>query len=103
FDKAFTRPDEVRHYLLHEIGHTNYNARVAAGGFTQLPPEDWMRICDWRTTSDDRLAGDLGLSPDEVEELRDQLEADRELSPAQRTPAPVNGRMVSSDPSEARD
>jgi hypothetical protein len=74
------RDDERLNDVLHEIGHSTYVTPPPeeAGGFPHLPPEPWSLLSDWRRSTVQTLASDLGVSQQRGQQIiRDLTEKKR--------------------------
>jgi hypothetical protein len=97
FDLFFQTPDYLRPgALLHEIGHSTVTAQdpKATGGFTSLPPADWMALSDWHPSTAKSLKDDLKINDQQASDLIAELTENKKKQ--RNTPQPVekNGRMV---------
>jgi hypothetical protein len=75
YDTFFEASDShfyKQRWLIHEIGHST-RADRSEGGFTQLPPQDWMDLVGWRRSTAATLAADLGVGQDEAQRRIAQL------------------------------
>jgi hypothetical protein len=97
FNLFFQRPEHERlGIILHEIGHSTVVSRPPdqAGGFASLPPDEWMRISDWRTATSSTLATSLGITNQQATQLISQLTANKRTQGGRPVPVERNNRMV---------
>ena len=105
YDLFFIRPYYERPgLLLHEIGHSTVTAQdpTTTGGFTSLPPAEWMALSDWRTSTATSLKDDLKIDDQRAKELIAQLTENKKKQDEFPRPVEVNGRMVVYDKYEGR-
>ncbi|HEV8325048.1 MAG TPA: DUF4157 domain-containing protein, partial [Myxococcota bacterium] len=94
FDLAFKQPDLFLRSFLHEVGHSTDPERKVDS--FRLPAAEWMKLSDWRTSTADSLATDLGIGDDAVNKLLATFKEQKRSSSnmTERWPIKVNGRMV---------
>jgi hypothetical protein len=105
YDLFFQRPEYERPgFLLHEIGHSTVASRepTQTGGFTSLPPQEWMDLSGWQTSTRQTLEKDLGISGKELAQLLESLAERKRSQRDGPEPLEVNGRMVVYDKYEGR-
>jgi len=97
YDLFFQRPEHERlGIILHEVGHSTVvsPAPETTGGFAALPPDEWMRISDWRTATSSTLATSLGITNQQATQLISQLTENKRTQRGRPRPVERNNRMV---------
>ncbi|NNG00309.1 MAG: DUF4157 domain-containing protein [Desulfobacteraceae bacterium] len=102
FNPAFERPDDLRQYILHEIGHSTVPERTV-GTFHKLPPTDWMELSDWDTTTRANLGTDLGIQGTTLQQTIAILDQRKGLQSGIPRPILISDRYVIFDKYEPRD
>lgn len=102
YNPAFERPEELRRYILHEIGHSTVQERIVSN-FHHLPPIDWMELSDWDTTTRADLGTDLGIQGATLQQTIISLDQRKGRQSGIPRPLLVRDRYVIFDKYEPRD